>query len=235
MKLYNAWYCPFAQRAWMTLVHKNINFEYIEVDPYDKSKSWLTISRGAAMVPVLIQPNDDGSETTIVESNRVLEYLEDYQPQYPIFADQPNQKAEQKYWMDHVGNKITPYFYQFLKAVEPGQIQTQSRENMLEGIVTIAEELDGTGPFFNGDKLSAVDIAFFPFAFRINTLLGKYRNFYLPTEGSTWQRYHQWYNAVLNHPSFKTTGTDNEDYTNRLVEHYLPYSLGGGQKGLTQV
>jgi glutathione S-transferase len=135
--------------------------------------------------------------------------------------------------MDQVGNKITPYFYQFLKAVEPGQIQIQSRESMLEGIVPIAEAMDDTGPFFNGDNLSAVDIAFFPFAFRINTLLGKYRDFHLPTEGSTWQRYHQWYNAVLNHPSFKTTGTDNDDYTNRLIEHYLPYSLGGGQKGLT--
>jgi glutathione S-transferase len=39
MKLYTAWYCPFAQRAWMTLVHKNINFDYIEVDPYDKTES----------------------------------------------------------------------------------------------------------------------------------------------------------------------------------------------------
>lgn len=235
MKFYNAWYCPFAQRAWMTLVHKNIGFEYIEVDPYDESKSWLEISRGSAMVPVLIQPNKDGSETTIVESNRVVEYLEDLQPQKPIFADHPNQRAEQKYWMDHVSNKITPYFYQFLKAVEPDQKQVQSRDNMLAGMLTITEAMDHKGPFFNGDELSAVDIAFFPFAFRIDQLLGKYRNFKVPADTTVWQRYHQWYKAVLEHPTFKTTATDNEDYANRLIEHYLPYSLGGGQKGLTQV
>ena len=225
MKFYNAWYCPFAQRAWMTLVHKDIDFEYIEVDPYDKSESWLKISRGAGMVPVLIQPNDDGSETTIVESTRVLEYLEDLQPESPIFANQPNQKAEQKYWMDHVSNKITPYFYQFLKAADSDQVQAQSREKLLDGIISITQAMDDGGPFFNGDQLSAVDIAFFPFAFRINLLLGRYRDFYLPTEGSIWPRYQQWYNAVLNHPSFKTTGTDNENYANRLIEHYLPYSL----------
>jgi glutathione S-transferase len=233
MKLYTAWYCPFAQRAWMTLVHKNINFDYIEVDPYDKTESWLAISRGAAMVPVVIQTNEDGTETTIVESNRVVEYLEDLQPQPPVFSSQPNQKAEQKYWMDHIGNKIVPYFYQFLKAVDADQKQAQSRDNMLEGIATITEAMDHKGPFFNGTELSAVDIAFFPFAFRIETLLGEYRSFHLPTEGSSWQRYHQWYNAVLSHPSFKTTGTDNEDYVNRLIEHYLPYSLSDGQKDVT--
>ncbi len=232
MKFYTAWYCPFAQRAWMTLAHKNIDFDYIEVDPYDKTESWLAISRGAAMVPVVIQANDDGSETTIVESNRVVEYLEDLQPQNPIFADQPNQRAEQKYWMDHIGNKIVPYFYQFLKAVEVDQKQAQSRENLLEGIVTIAEAMDHKGPFFDGPELSAVDIAFFPFAFRIETLLGECRNFKVPTDTAVWRRYHQWYKAVLEHPTFKATATDHEDYANRLIEHYLPYSLGGGQKDL---
>ena len=53
MKFYNAWYCPFAQRAWMALVHKNIDFEYIEVDPYDSTEWWIKVSRGAELVPVL--------------------------------------------------------------------------------------------------------------------------------------------------------------------------------------
>ena len=39
MKLYSAWYCPFAQRAWMTLVHKEIDFNLIEVDPYELTES----------------------------------------------------------------------------------------------------------------------------------------------------------------------------------------------------
>jgi glutathione S-transferase len=226
MKFYNAWYCPFGQRAWMTLVHKGIDFDYIEVDPYDETESWMAISRGAAMVPVVIQPNADGADTTIVESNRVIEYLEDLQPMTPIFASQPNQKAEQKYWMDHVGNNIVPYFYKFLKAVEPDQKQAYLREKMIAGMATITEAMDHMGPFFDGAELSAVDIAFFPFAFRIETLLGEYRNFHLPTEGFSWQRYHQWYNAVLKHTSFKTTRTDNDGYVNRLIEHYQPYSLG---------
>jgi glutathione S-transferase len=232
MKFYNAWYCPFGQRAWMTLVHKGIDFDYIEVDPYDETESWLAISRGAAMVPVVIQPNADGTETTIVESNRVIEYLEDLQPMTPVFASQPNQKAEQKYWMDYVGNNIVPYFYKCLKAVEPDQKQAYLRGKLLAGMVTITEAMDHKGPFFDGVELSAVDIAFFPFAFRVDQLLGQYRSFKVPANNTVWQRYHDWYKAVLEHRTFKLTATDHEDYTNRLIEHYLPYSLDNALKDL---
>ena len=31
LKFYSAWYCPFAQRVWMALLHKGLAFEYIEV------------------------------------------------------------------------------------------------------------------------------------------------------------------------------------------------------------
>lgn len=98
MKLFNAWYCLFAQRAWMALVHKGVDFEYIEVDPYDMTEWWLKISRDTAMVPVLVDANSDGlGKITIIESNRILEYLEDRFPdEAPIFSDDPNQRAEKK-------------------------------------------------------------------------------------------------------------------------------------------
>ena len=226
MKLYNAWYCPFAQRAWMALEHKGIDFEYVEVDPYDQSDWWMEVSRGSSLVPVLVQ---DG--TTIVESNRILEYLEDLYPdQTPIFADSANQRAEEKYWMDHVSNKITPYFYRYLK--DP---QDESKEKMLEGLTQFIKAMDNKGPFFSGEKVSAVDIALMPFVYRIVHLLGFYRDFALPAEGDNWQRFHAWYDAMLETPAFKVTATDNADYQNRLVEHYLPYSQGGGQSDVTKV
>ena len=165
MKLYNAWYCPFGQRAWMTLVHKGIDFDYIEVDPYDETESWLAISRGAAMVPVVIQQNGDGSETTIVESNRVIEYLEDWQPQPPIYSHLPNQKAEQKYWMDHIGNNIVSYFYKFLNAVEVDQKQAYLKAKLLAGMLTITEAMDHKGPFLMESNCQQSILLFFPLHF----------------------------------------------------------------------
>ncbi|MCP4430242.1 MAG: glutathione S-transferase family protein [Gammaproteobacteria bacterium] len=225
MKLYSAWYCPFAQRAWIALEYKGIDFEYVEVDPYDQTDWWLKTSRGTALVPVLAQVNDNGGESTIVESNRILEYLEDMYPeQNPIFADQPDQRAEQKYWMDQVSNKITPYFYRYLK--DP---QEKSLNKLLDGLTRFIEAMDQRGPYFSGEKVSAVDICLIPFAYRIVQLLRFYRDFELPVEGESWQRFHRWYQAMLETPAFKNTSTDNDDYERRLIEHYQPYSQSDDQ------
>jgi len=237
MKFYNAWYCPFAQRAWMALVHKGIDFEYFEVDPYNSTDWWIKVSRGAELVPVLVQGNSNGiGETTIVESNRILEYLEDYLPDTnPIFAGDPLERAEQKYWMDHIGNKITPFLYRFLKASEAGEHRDESRGSLLEGLTTLVQAMDPSGLYFSGDRVSAVDIALIPFAYRIDVLLGAYREFELPQEGEVWQRYQRWYQAMLANPAFKTTAVNQEDYEQRLIEHYLPYSLGEGQVDVTRM
>ncbi len=237
MKLYNAWYCPFAQRVWMALVHKGIDFEYIEVDPYNKTDWWIKTSRGAELVPVVVQVNADGSgETTIVESNRILEFLEDFAPdQNAIFARDPVQRAEQKYWMDQIGNKITPYLYRFLKASEAGEQRDEAREKLIEGLSELIAAMNVDGPYFSGDSVSAVDIALILFAYRIDVLLGAYHDFGLPEEGEAWQRYRRWYEAMLQQPAFRKTAFDQDDYERRLVEHYYPYSLGEGQVDVTKV
>ncbi len=237
MKLYNAWYCPFAQRAWMALVHKGIEFDCIEVDPYDYSDWWMKTSRGAALVPVLVEPNHHGDgETTIVESIRILEYLEEGYPDLkPIFADDPLERAEQKYWMDQIGSKITPYLYRFLRATEPGEHRDESRDKMIEGLATLSRAMDPDGPYFSGAEICAVDIALIPFAYRIDVLLAAYRDFKLPQDGEPWRRYRRWYEAMLGHPSFRVTAFDQDDYERRLVEHYYPYSQGEGQADVTRV
>lgn len=74
-----------------------------------------------------------------------------------------------------------------------------------------------------------------PFAYRIDVLLGAYRDFKLPRQGEIWQRYRRWYDAMLGLPAFKTTVFEQGDYERPLVEHYLPYSLGEGQTDVTRV
>jgi glutathione S-transferase len=229
MKFYNAWYCPFAQRAWIALVYKDIDFEYIEIDPYDFTDSWLEISRGFALVPVVIQSDDTGEDTTIVESLRILEYLEDYYPgTTPLFADTANARSQQKFWMDHIGQKITPCFYRYLKREGGEEVQQDSLDEMLGGLLALAQAMNTEGPYFSGDRPDVVDIALMPFALRINVLLGHYRNLELPRAGDDWQRYHRWYRAMLEQPAFRATAFDQDEYENRLIEHYRSYNEGTG-------
>ena len=87
----------------------------------------------------------------------------------------------------------------------------------------------------NREQIGAVDIALIPFAYRIDVLLKDYRDFELPGDGELWQRYRDWYQAMLAQPAFRATAFDQPDYEQRLVEHYYPYSQGDGQKDVTGV
>ena len=236
MKLYSAWYCPFAQRVWMALEHKGIDFDYVEVDPYHKTEWWLEVSRGSAMVPVIVQSEESAEQFTVLDSNRILEYLDDLYPQKtPVFSEKPGQRAEEKYWMDHISNNITPYFYRYLKANKTGSAQDEALAKMVTGLASFAEAMHSHGAFFSGHDIGVVDISMIPFAYRIKVLLEHYRKFNLPTEGELWIRYHRWYNAMLESSAFKTTATDHAGYRDRLVEFYLPYSVGGGQSDVTSL
>lgn len=234
MKLYSAWYCPFAQRAWLALIHKALDFETIEIDPYDKNEQWLGISRQTGMVPVVVQPVAGATDLTVVDSNRIIEFVDNAYPQNPrLLSVDANEQAEQKYWMDFVGRQIIPYFYRFLKCQDAGSQQDEMRDTMLVGLDNFTQAMSDKGPFFSGQSFGAVDIAFIPFAYRINILLHYYRDFKLPTEGVVWQRYQQWFNAVVALPTFQQTVATPANYDEQLISFYLPYSHGGGQKDVT--
>lgn len=232
MKLYSAWYCPFAQRAWLALLQKEVKFDYIEIDPYQKTQQWLNISRQTGQVPVLVTNN----ENTIVDSNRVVEFIDEAFPEgEPLFSSEPWKKAEQKYWIDFINQKIIPYFYRFLKNELTTKIGYESREEMLKGLYQFSKIIQSDGKFSSTGKLDAVDITLIPFAYRIKLLLKYYRNFELPEVGDAWPEYHHWYFRVVESSAFKQSTTAHHNYEESLIQFYLPYSQGGGQSDVTNL
>ena len=205
---------------------------YVETDPYEKTEQWMRISRQTGQVPVLSTIED----ITIVDSNRVVEFVDHQYPQeQPLFNSDATKRAEQKYWIDVVGKQIIPYFYRYLKNDLNTQIGRDSRRSMLNGLESFVRAMSVSGPFFSGNVIDAVDIALMPFAYRIDLLLKHYRQFSLPVEGDVWQRYHRWYSANLLSTEFIETATKHKDIEERLIEFYLPYSLGGGQQDVTAI
>lgn len=240
MKLYSAWFCPFAQRAWMAFLAKGVAFEYLETDPYDKTPEWLAISLNTGQVPVVVSSGANGRDGTIVDSTAIVAHVDQLRPDsLALFSADPDRRQQQEDWISHIGQAIVPYFYRFLKASVAGDAQDQARDKMVAGLMAFAQEMldgqDPDGPYFSGDQLSAVDISLIPFAYRIELLLKHYRTFTLPEKGDIWQRYHQWYRAVVDHPAFVATGVDVENYDRDLIKFYLPYSQGGGQEDVTEV
>lgn len=63
------------QRAWVQLDHSELDYHYIEVDPYKKPKELLEVSpRG--LVPGL-KLNDYDPPRAVAESSIIMEYLDE--------------------------------------------------------------------------------------------------------------------------------------------------------------
>jgi glutaredoxin len=37
LKLYCSWFCPYAQRAWIAAEEKGLDYQYIEINPYEQA------------------------------------------------------------------------------------------------------------------------------------------------------------------------------------------------------
>lgn len=76
VRFYSAWFCPYAQRAWMALGYAQVPFEKIEAlvvtgDAYVKRPDLLEVSP-KGLVPVLVVPGGMVSETQRVDDNLVV-------------------------------------------------------------------------------------------------------------------------------------------------------------------
>lgn len=124
-KFYNAWFCPFAQRAWIGLLHKSIDFEYIEQDPYNKTPEWLAINP-KGLVPVI-----DNNGKKVNESAICLEYIdEEYKDtKNMIMPHDPYKRAYARMWGDHVGKTLIPQYYSILMKTDKER-ETSKKEFM---------------------------------------------------------------------------------------------------------
>ena len=216
-KLYSAWFCPFAQRAWIALLAKGTEFEYIEQDPYNKPPEWLAINP-LGMVPVIVHNNK-----SVYESAVCIEYVDEAWPSEPrLLPTDPYDRAYARIWGDFIGKKIVPLFYSLLMKQnqdEQQEIKTQMTSYLLE----FTKAMHPVGPFFQGEKLGFVDIMLAPYAVRFY-ILNHYRGFELPQSGA-FERFHKWLEALKNAPAVKTTLQDDT----KLLAVYQRYADGSAK------
>lgn len=116
--------CPFVQRAWTVLEEKKIPYQYIEVNPYHKPQSLLSLNpRG--LVPTLQYDNQPLYESTVI-----CEFLEEAYPDHglKLLPEDVYLRAKVRIWIDFCGSRLIPAFHRFL------QWQPMSDEEGLEGV-----------------------------------------------------------------------------------------------------
>ena len=157
MKIVSFKICPFVQRVTALLEAKQIAYELEYISLSDKPQWFLEISPNG-QVPVLITDEGDA----LFESDAIVEYLEEAYP-----ALQPGLSLEQK-----AKNRAWSYLASKNYLVQCGAQRSPDEEVLQERSAKLAKPFDrmeqqlGDTPYFNGDTIGMVDIAWLPLLHR---------------------------------------------------------------------
>lgn len=214
--LYSAWFCPFAQRSWIALLEKGVDFEYIEQDPYDKTPEFLAINpRG--LVPALVHENQ-----VVIESGIINEFIDeawpDKNPLYPPIYESMS-RAQTRISLDSLGKKIVPPFITLHRSKDVGEREA-AIESLSAGLEEFFNGASSEGPFYTGDKFGIIDIALAPFIARME-ILAEFVGLKFLQGGEAFVRFHTWWAAVKERPSVKSTTSSKDKFLSRYQEKYF--------------
>ena len=157
MKVVSFKICPFVQRVTALLEAKGIDYEIEYISLKDKPQWFLDISPNG-QVPVLI--TDDGQ--ALFESDAIVEYIEEvYPPLLPGIS--PETRATNRAW-SYLASKN--YLVQCGAQRSPDHDALQQRSQKLSAAFDRVEKQLGDTPYFGGDAIGMVDIAWLPILHR---------------------------------------------------------------------
>jgi glutathione S-transferase len=161
MKIVSFKICPFVQRVTALLEAKHIAYEIEFISLSDKPQWFLDISPNG-QVPVLI--TDQGK--ALFESDAIVEYLEEV---YPALQPEisPEDKAANRAW-SYLASKN--YLLQCSAQRSPDEAVLKERCQKLGQTFDKIEKQLGETPFFGGETIGMVDVAWLPLLHRADII-----------------------------------------------------------------
>lgn len=233
LKLASAYECPFAQRTWMAMLEKRLDFDMRVVDlrspsdgQYDASKkpAWFLEMNPLGKVPAL-----EIEGKCIYESLVCNEYLEDAFKQPSLAPEDALRKAEMRLIIARFESRIVPKFYKML--LTPSE-KDRCKEEILDELLWLESILQDDKPYFMGELFSLADLALLPFFARF-CVLEHYRGFSIPNDGK-FSKVLKWYDTAKQRASFQETCKQVEEHYHMswsecVIEVYARYANGSAQ------
>jgi len=156
--LYNAARCPYVARVRIVLAEKGIDYETVEVDLADRP-SWIYEKNPLGKVPVL----EEGA-LVLPESVVIDEYLEERNPEPPLWPDDPAERAHGRLLVERFDSLSRPYY-----ALRRGD--DDARDRLDEQLALLDDRL-GERPFLTRQEFGLADVAYLPWILRAESSLG---------------------------------------------------------------
>lgn len=153
--------CPFVQRVTGALEAKEIPYE-IEYISLSEPPAWFHDVSPNGQVPLLITESGD----TLFESDAIIEYLDDVHA--PLQSDiNAEQRAHDRAWSYQASKH---YLVQCSAMQSASKEILSDRTDNLAKAFARAESVLEAGPFFRGDSIGNVDIAWLPLLHRASII-----------------------------------------------------------------
>ncbi|XP_062166735.1 glutathione S-transferase U8-like [Alnus glutinosa] len=149
--LFGVWASPFSSRVELALKLKGVQYKYLEEDLNNKSPSLLQYNPIHKKVPVLVH-----NGKPIVESQVILEYIDETWQGYPLLPKDPYERAIARFWVKFIDDKCWPALRKAFIGEEKGC--EKAVEEASEVLKFLEKELKEKR-FFGGESIGTVDIA----------------------------------------------------------------------------
>ena len=163
IELFSSNFCPYAHRVRLALLEKGLDHWHTEIDLSDKPEWFLVISP-LGEVPVIRH-----EDRFVVDSSVILEYLEDVYPAPPLRPKEPGKRAIVRFWTEFADERLAPAIDACI-AAENAEQQALAAAQLRDVLLFVEREglaRCGRGPYWLGQEISLVDLAFYPFFERL--------------------------------------------------------------------
>ncbi|KAK8631122.1 hypothetical protein V6N13_079885 [Hibiscus sabdariffa] len=159
VKVLGTWSSPFVMRARIALNLKSVHHEFLQERLWEgKSQLLLQSNPVHKKVPVLIHGHH-----TISESLIIVQYIDEVWSSAPsILPSQPLERATARFWAAYLDDKWFPSM-RGIGMAEGEDARRAAIGQVEEGLVLLEEafgECSKGRPFFGGDRIGYLDIAF---------------------------------------------------------------------------
>ncbi|XP_047957698.1 glutathione S-transferase U17-like [Salvia hispanica] len=156
VKLYGGRPSPYVNRVVMALEMKSVDYELVEMNPYEKSELLIKINPIHKKIPVLVH-----GDRPICESLIIVQYIDDAWTNGPsILPTDPYDRATARFWAAFIDDNFFPLLREMREAEE--EAKRLVFEKVLEAFALLEEAfitISKGKAFFGGDTVGYLDIA----------------------------------------------------------------------------